>query len=1416
MSGRGRRVPTGSLDDIAPDRRLTPNRHRTNSFRLRVRGLVFLVTQTLSRRWRTFRTDRRMFVVTLIGREREDNVLAENLSASGALLELFRAILDTVRVRHRQEGRPQHALAVLSLSSDDLEYSINTNMSYLSDDSLCDELLEMVRMVLSSKRSISMESGFSVDLTVIDSHLRPDLYWVAGLWDFSLPANWSVMGMNKKKYIFLAPTLPQNHRLSGCCALMALCAARLYNAEQKNKFEERPADRRFSRVRGIWSQGTSRSCHFRRESGMSCLVSETEAMVEELGLDLEVWRNLAVPSEQLRTESEKLGSNLVMTKNFSVARAFFQHPQEFRFDLPTVTLMLVSMGERRFHAAAVLKPKTLQNKQSENTYCCKCRRSFSRRFYSQHNCVREGCRLCKRIKWEQDFYVDASNVDSFCKEDGSSRKCPRCKRRFLSSGCFSQHNLFCKADTITCPECRRPYRAGAGQVPHECHTRYCRKCKKNYRYDELQGPGGHACEIRRPCPPAPYDRMAFFDFETTVKEEGDGGEHEVNAVGLSFEEERGVFSEVYFYDDDMQMPQDGKVDERCYTFGYWTEGLVPHENLWKSQAPARLRDPPGLRQPMSEEERVLGGFGGEEEAEEDCPAPRFFLDEAAEVEVEDEEDDAEEEGDEEPSDGAGKRFFTDHFRPSEEGTAMAKFVKFIMSKRFFRYSFIAHNASKFDSILILKEIIALGYVVEPLFDGNKLFQLKIPSHKIRFIDSYKYLKMPLSKFEKRFPSLREEGLAKGVFPFRMNRRENYGYAGEFPGREMFLDEFASTKAVTEYEKFRDSWPAGEDYVFKKEMHKYLALDVRVLRGGCLRLALEMFRLQEDLNENEGLLLRNMKENRASVNYFHLFSHYFTCSSFVHAMFLHFEVPSETVYLTSNQRNARKTSQKERVWLEWISQKERIHILTEWNQTSGQRRLAGRYYPDGTEAHTRNVFEFFGCALHFHRGVDPDADCRYTNGFQPGDKAPFGSTMESAAADTEAKLEFYRENGYTCRHIWECEFDRLLKEDEDLRNFAMSLDFPEERLRIRTALRGGRTETFRMLHCKDRDPETMMLYCDRNSLYPEMSIKNPFPLGVPERLVGKSLDELRWDPEKGFDVEGREVFGLVQATVLPPDSLFLPVLPFNHAGKLMFCLCKTCLEDRNPRLCRHSHDKRWMTSVWTSPELLFAVECGYKIVKVHEMMAYKSQGMLFKRFFTRLARMKLESEGFPEGTETEEEKRNYVDGLNSDMPGLDLDWRRVEKNEGRRAYAKDMSNIGLGENKAGKSEKYDLQHFEIAGKLSQNDLKTNVEYAYSHDDVLDFIFRKPHLIVKNVQPINEDVAEVVCETNDLITGFHHNVNPVLYSFVTAYARIAMMRDMRRLMELGAKIFYTGKKANHFEKSEKLTNFSCSKTRTASSS
>ena len=140
---------------------------------------------------------------------------------------------------------------------------------------------------------------------------------------------------------------------------------------------------------------------------------------------------------------------------------------------------------------------------------------------------------------------------------------------------------------------------------------------------------------------------------------------------------------------------------------------------------------------------------------------------------------------------------------------------------------------------------------------------------------------------------------------------------------------------------------------------------------------------------------------------------------------------------------------------------------------------------------------------------------------------------------------------------------------------------------------------------------------QNSLYPATSISHDFPIQKPERILGKKLDDLKLDPEKGFIHKDRRVMGMVQATVLPPDSVFLPILPVQSHEKLIFGLCAKCMKDKSVELCTHTDRERAITSVWTSAEIEFAcLEHNYRLVTVHEFFAYTTFAPVFKRFYTK--------------------------------------------------------------------------------------------------------------------------------------------------------------------------------------------------------
>jgi hypothetical protein len=95
-----------------------------------------------------------------------------------------------------------------------------------------------------------------------------------------------------------------------------------------------------------------------------------------------------------------------------------------------------------------------------------------------------------------------------------------------------------------------------------------------------------------------------------------------------------------------------------------------------------------------------------------------------------------------------------------------------------------------------------------------------------------------------------------------------------------------------------------------------------------------------------------------------------------------------------------------------------------------------------------------------------------------------------------------------------------------------------------------------------------------SLNPAVLKYEKFPVGHPEVIIAK-------------------------VKVLPPRNLYHPVLPYTSGGKLKFPLCRTCA-DNESHPCQCSTDQRAMVGTWCTPELMKAIEKGYKILKIYEV------------------------------------------------------------------------------------------------------------------------------------------------------------------------------------------------------------------------
>ena len=260
----------GSTRDLAAPVRRTPRRMPNEDnveFRVDVGGLVFLVREGQSRRWRNFLTERRCFRVMLesSGNGGEDVVL-EAVRAEEAIEVLMKKILAEVRRMHKRARRPATALAMLSLDFAEIEWPINSNIGHLFSDALETDFMEMVKMLLVSKRSISINDKFEFLVTIVDHEDSDDLFWGAGppKWDFKRPENWNLLEFSKKKSVYLMPFPPNEDAYADCCVLAAIAFCMRFNRHQRLKMENQ--DGGFEELKPIrWEASGVRTTLFRVE-----------------------------------------------------------------------------------------------------------------------------------------------------------------------------------------------------------------------------------------------------------------------------------------------------------------------------------------------------------------------------------------------------------------------------------------------------------------------------------------------------------------------------------------------------------------------------------------------------------------------------------------------------------------------------------------------------------------------------------------------------------------------------------------------------------------------------------------------------------------------------------------------------------------------------------------------------------------------------------------------------------------------------------------------------------------------------------------------------------------------------------------------------------------------------------------------
>ena len=557
------------------------------------------------------------------------------------------------------------------------------------------------------------------------------------------------------------------------------------------------------------------------------------------------------------------------------------------------------------------------------------------------------------------------------------------------------------------------------------------------------------------------------------------------------------------------------------------------------------------------------------------------------------------------------------------------------------YTIFFHNLKGFDGVLTLNTMYSQNLkVTQQMGKGTKVLHFK--HGNLVFKDSLNFLNMPLANFPKTFGLT---GMKKGFFPHKFSKMDNLEYIGPIPSLEYFEPQHMSKAKKKECEEWHAEQVAeGETWNFQKEMLEYCKDDVRILREGCLKFA-------QDTLQEAG---------------FNPLEQCITIASTCHYFWRNHQMLPKIIAVEPVSGWGGPCINQSKVALQWLyleDLKLNGDNRIKHTRNGGEQSLlvkGNKVYVDGYDAQTKTVYEFHGCEFHGCPKCKPYK--RHEKTFHHPDR-----TVEAVYQATLRKTQLLREAGYNVVEQWECEFKTMLKQVPGLpeRVDKMSWVTP---LNPREAFFGGRTGLAKC-HYQVAEGEEIH-YKDVTSLYPFINKYGTYPIGHPTILVNPSNQNIQ------------EYFGLAKVDVLAPEALLHPVLPVKHNQKLLFPLCLKCVEDQEQRpwfertnLCKHTDEERKLTGTWCTPELMKAVEKGYRILKIHEVWHFPEDQRrkgLFAPYVNTWLKHKTEASGWPACCTTDEKKQEYVQQY-KDREGIQLDPEKMEKNPGRKQVAKLMLN-----------------------------------------------------------------------------------------------------------------------------------------------
>ena len=738
---------------------------------------------------------------------------------------------------------------------------------------------------------------------------------------------------------------------------------------------------------------------------------------------------------------------------------------------------------------------------------------------------------------------------------------------------------------------------------------------------------------------------------------------------------------------------------------------------------------------------------------------------------------------------------------TEDNTVNSRFCRWLFKNENRGYTCIAHNSKGYD-IHFIKQYLYNNDIpinFSTIDTGCKSMSLKVKSLKMQFIDSLNFFASSLKALPKTYGL--DAHIKKGDFPHFFNRPECFNHKGPYPPKKYY----GYDTMTIENQKSFDEWYSTarkNEFDFKTELIEYCRNDVLVLMKAWLKFRQIFIDITSSFSD-EYIEVQEEVDNRTTCEYFgcskfstqgrhmckthiniasrrmlksncsHIFSQgknkglrcskyaiddtyfcgahkdsdcepiedkpidqteemkyleevkddnimtketirvkqcldptkFITLASLCNAIYRCYFMPEKSIAILKENNVCYSVSE-----LEWLLHMERTNNITIDKQFKIE-----PYYVDGFHQQSNTVYEFLGCYYH---------GCKHCFGRDIINKQK-QKTMNTLCSEWMKKKEYLENNGYNVVSIWSHQWDTQKKSDGALRKMLQDNNHLTRApfCNIRESFFGGRTEPFD-LYAKSND-EQKIAYADFTSLYPSVQALESFPVGHPIRL----------NEFNNLDISN--YYGFIYCKVKSNESLRIPILPEkSDDGKLIF-----------------SHGIK--IGVWNSEELKLAVQNGYEILELYEVIHFENKSSELFADYIRVF-FKIKAECSFEG-KTEEDKDAFISDLNSGRFPVLLDREKLNYNAGMRQVAKLCLNT-------------------LWGKFGQRDNMLQTVIVKNDIDMFNRIIFDDKLEVSTINFLNDKTAEIKFRFITECVEQSKNTNIAIASFTTAHARRWLYRAM----------------------------------------